>query len=61
MTRDLKTTIIGAILAGIAAVQPAINAFSGKFELHDGVQLAMGFLAAALGYYIGKVDPPAQP
>ena len=58
MTRDLKTTIIGALFAGITAIQPAIAAFEGKFEVHDAVQIAAAFLVAALGYYIGKADPP---
>ena len=57
MTRDIKTTIIGALFAGLTAIQPAIAAFEGAFELHDGVQLATAFLVAGLGYYIGKADP----
>ena len=57
MTRDLKTTIIGAVLTGLSAIQPAMNAFEGTFHAHDVIQLAFGFAIAALGYYIGKVDP----
>ncbi|MGY0037634.1 hypothetical protein [Pedobacter sp. NJ-S-72] len=46
MEKDLKTTVIGALLAVIIAIQPIIT--QGKI---DWGQLGLAALIAALGYF----------
>ena len=58
MSTDLKTTIIGAILAMLTAVQPMINALEGTFDYKDIVQIVIAGFIAALGYYVNRVCGP---
>ena len=48
---DQKTTLIGAILAVLTAIQPAVAAFDGTFNWKSAVQVAFAAALAFFGYY----------
>lgn len=53
MTRDKKTTWLGATLAALTFAQPLIT--SGTFDIKkDWINLVVGCLIAWITYYIGK-------
>ena len=49
--QDTKTTMIGAILAVLTAIQPAVAAFDGTFNYKSGIQVAFAAALAFFGYY----------
>jgi hypothetical protein len=53
MTTDLKTTILGAVLAVIVAVQPLVSTGS-----IDWKAVVFGALIALFGYLTDKKDTP---
>jgi hypothetical protein len=49
--KSFKTTIIGALIGGVVAIQPMLE--TGKFTLHD---LVIGFLITAFGIVAKDFD-----